>query len=84
MVRKIKVQIKDLNVHFGALEALKSISLEVYENEILSIIGPSNSGKSTFLRCLNRFNDTQSNFSFKGILTVNDENIFYYKNKVKM
>ncbi len=76
MVKEIKVQAKDLNVHFGAIEALKPISLDVYGNEILSIIGPSNSGKSTFLRCLNRFNDTEASFSFKGSLMVNGQNIY--------
>lgn len=71
-----KVQVKDLTVRFGTSEVLKSISLDVYEHEILSIIGPSNSGKSTFLRCLNRFNDTQPTFSFQGSIHVSDTNIY--------
>ncbi len=76
MVSPIKVQSKDLSVRYGSVEALKSISLDVYANEILSIIGPANSGKSTFLRCLNRFNDNQPNFSFKGLLTIDGQNIY--------
>ncbi len=76
MVKDIKVQAKDLNVRFGSLEVLKSISLDVYGNEILSIIGPSNSGKTTFLRCLNRFNDIQASFSLKGLLTVNGQDVY--------
>jgi phosphate transport system ATP-binding protein len=71
-----KVQVENLSVNFGALEVLKSISLNVYKNEILSIIGPSNSGKSTFLRCLNRFNDVQTNFSYTGNLTIDGTNIY--------
>lgn len=76
MVNPIKVQSKDLNVQYGHHEVLKSISLDVYSHEILSIIGPANSGKSTFLRCLNRFNDGQSNFSLQGLLTIDGQDIY--------
>ncbi|MBF0489230.1 MAG: phosphate ABC transporter ATP-binding protein [Candidatus Omnitrophica bacterium] len=76
MVKTVKVQALDLNVRYGTHEVLKALSLEVYGNEILSIIGPSNSGKTTFLRCLNRFNDMYASFHFKGTLTVNGVNIY--------
>lgn len=49
-----KISVKNLKKNFGALEVLKSISLEVSEGEVVCLIGPSGSGKSTFLRCLNR------------------------------
>ncbi|MDQ4096668.1 MAG: ATP-binding cassette domain-containing protein, partial [Actinomycetota bacterium] len=39
--------------HFGRLEVLKGIDLEVQRGEVMVIIGPSGSGKSTFLRCIN-------------------------------
>ena len=39
--------------HYGPLEVLKSISLEVAPQEVVCLIGPSGSGKSTFLRCVN-------------------------------
>ena len=39
--------------HFGRLEVLKGIDLEVVPGEVMCIIGPSGSGKSTFLRCIN-------------------------------
>lgn len=38
---------------FGELKAVKGVDVEVYDGEVLCIIGPSGSGKSTFLRCLN-------------------------------
>jgi len=38
---------------YGELEVLKKIDIDIYEGEVISIIGPSGSGKSTFLRCLN-------------------------------
>ena len=39
--------------HYGPLQVLKSISLEVAPKEVVCLIGPSGSGKSTFLRCVN-------------------------------
>jgi len=48
-----KVEIKNLKKHFGELEVLKDINLEVQEGEVICVIGPSGSGKSTMLRCIN-------------------------------
>ncbi len=47
--------LKAVNVHkhFGRLEVLKGITLQVREREVFCLIGPSGSGKSTFLRCIN-------------------------------
>ncbi|MBI1977050.1 MAG: phosphate ABC transporter ATP-binding protein, partial [Candidatus Omnitrophica bacterium] len=49
-----KIQVRDLSVFFGSVHALKGATLDVKKNEILGAIGPANSGKTTFLRCLNR------------------------------
>lgn len=48
------IEVKHLKKHFGSLSVLKDISLSVEDGEIISIIGSSGSGKSTFLRCLTR------------------------------
>lgn len=53
----VKVHVKNLKKNFGSLEVLKSISADVYEGEVVVLIGPSGSGKSTFLRCLNRLEE---------------------------
>lgn len=50
---KVKIHVENLRKTFGTLDVLKDISLDVYEGEVVCIIGPSGSGKSTFLRCLN-------------------------------
>ena len=49
----VKIRISHLYKSFDKLPVLKDISLEVYEGEVLVIIGPSGSGKSTLLRCMN-------------------------------
>jgi phosphate transport system ATP-binding protein len=74
-----KIHVHNLNVWFGAIQALKSISLDVRPNEILSIIGPSNSGKTTYLRCLNRFNDSNLRFKKEGTIEINGEEIYSSK-----
>ncbi len=48
------ISVQDLCMNFGKLEVIRGVSLDVYEGEVVCIIGPSGGGKSTFLRCLNR------------------------------
>jgi polar amino acid transport system ATP-binding protein len=47
------VKAEDVRKHFGRIEALRGIDLEVNEGEVMCVIGPSGSGKSTLLRCIN-------------------------------
>ncbi len=54
---KVKIHVTDLKKNFGKLKVLDGISADVYEGEVVVVIGPSGSGKSTFLRCLNRLED---------------------------
>jgi phosphate transport system ATP-binding protein len=62
----IKFNIENLNIWFGSVQALKNVTLQIQANEILSVIGPSNSGKTTFLRMLNRLNELYLNFKMQG------------------
>ena len=50
----VVLRTEDLKKNFGQLEVLKGITTEIRRGEVVSIIGPSGGGKSTFLRCLNR------------------------------
>ncbi len=50
----VKIHVSELNKNFGSIKVLQGISTDIYEGEVVCIIGPSGSGKSTFLRCLNR------------------------------
>ncbi len=57
-VDEARISCNDINVFYGQAQAIKQVSLDLGNNEILAMIGPSGCGKSTFLRCLNRMNDT--------------------------
>jgi polar amino acid transport system ATP-binding protein len=47
------IKVEHLSKRYGDLTVLKDISTEIKKGEVVSIIGPSGTGKSTFLRCLN-------------------------------
>ena len=53
MTKELLIEVKDLKKSFGDLQVLKGISQKIYKGEVVSIIGASGGGKSTFLRCLN-------------------------------
>jgi phosphate transport system ATP-binding protein len=63
-------------VFYGAKQALKEVSLDIYENQVTALIGPSGCGKSTYLRCLNRMNDTIEGCRVTGSILLDDENIY--------
>ncbi len=71
----VKFEIHDLNVWFGSVRAIKQVNMEIQSNEILSVIGPSNSGKTTFLRTLNRLNDLNINYRMAGTVELEREDI---------
>ena len=55
---------------------LKKIDLAIYPRDRLAIIGPASSGKTTFLRSLNRMNDLEPNFSHDGRILLDGEDIY--------
>lgn len=72
----VKVEVRRLCVSFSGEEVLKDLSLEIYEKEILGIIGPANSGKTSFLRTLNRLNDHHPLFQVQGEIFLDGKNIY--------
>lgn len=71
-----KIKVKGLSCYYGGKCVLESLDINVIKNEILTIIGPANSGKTTFLRTLNRMNDFDMNYSRKGAIYLDEDNIF--------
>ena len=57
---------RDLSVWYGSKQALRGVSLDVPEKQVMAFIGPSGCGKSTFLRCFNRMNDLIPNARVEG------------------
>ena len=53
----IKIDVKDINLHYGGFHALTGVSLGIRERSITAVIGPSGCGKSSLLRLFNRMND---------------------------
>ncbi len=76
MKKNIKLRIKDLNLYYGDLQALKDISIEIESNRVTALIGPSGCGKSTFLRVLNRMNDLISGVTINGSVILDDVDIY--------
>ncbi len=74
--RGSKFEVRDVRVDYGKNRALQGLSLDVIENEILSIIGPSNSGKTSFLRSLNRLNDLDPNARLTGTILLDGIDIY--------
>ena len=66
----------DLNLWYGAHQALHNISIDIPEKSITALIGPSGCGKSTFLKTLNRMNDLVSGVKITGEVTYEGENIY--------
>ncbi|MBQ9334591.1 MAG: amino acid ABC transporter ATP-binding protein [Lachnospiraceae bacterium] len=69
--RNVKIHVSNLRKCFGDLEVLQDISTDIYEGEVVVILGPSGSGKSTFLRCLNRLEEKTS-----GEIVVDGKDIY--------
>jgi phosphate transport system ATP-binding protein len=70
-----KIEVRDLTVAYGRESALRNLSLDILPNEILSIIGPSNSGKTSFLRALNRMNDLEPRIRTTGTIRLDGADI---------
>ena len=66
----------DLNLWYGAHQALHNISIDIPEKSITALIGPSGCGKSTFLKTRNRMNDLVGGVKITGEVTYEGENIY--------
>ena len=74
MVAKPIIRVINFSAYFDALQVLKNIDMEIHRNEILGIIGPSNSGKTTFLHALNKLNNLNIAYSQNGDIIFENQN----------
>ncbi|MEW5932525.1 MAG: phosphate ABC transporter ATP-binding protein [Bacillota bacterium] len=71
-----KVETHDLKFWYGKVQALKGITLRVGTGEQLTIMGPTGSGKTTFLRCLNRLNDLVPGTTREGQVLIDGQDAY--------
>ena len=70
------ITVQDLNLWYGAAQALHHVSMEIPEKSITALIGPSGCGKSTFLKTLNRMNDLIPGVKVTGSVLYKEQDVF--------
>ena len=75
-----KLRVRDLTIRYGDTVALKDASFEVRENEVFGIIGPANSGKTSFLRAINRMDEMMSGMHVSGEVIFNGKDVSEWQN----
>jgi len=71
-----KIRVKRFSAYFNGAPVLRNLDLDICPRERLAIIGPANSGKTTFLRSLNRLNDLEPSFSKTGSISLDGRDIY--------
>lgn len=74
------VEVRDLTVRYDGKSALANANLEIYRNEIFGIVGPANSGKTSFLRALNRMDAFDASMSVQGAVRINGKDVSAWRN----
>ena len=69
------IEVKGLNLRYGAAQAIYDVSVPIERNSVTAFIGPSGCGKSTLLRCLNRMNDLIPICNYDGEILYDGEDI---------
>lgn len=78
------IQVKHLDKSFGSLKVLKDVTVDIYKGDVVCVVGASGSGKSTFLRCLNRLEEpTGGQIFFEGV-DITDAKTDINKHRQKM
>ena len=69
-VPPLKAEARDLHFYYSGFQALKGISMPIYEHQVTALIGPSGCGKSTLLRCFNRMHDLYPGHRYGGSIEL--------------
>jgi phosphate transport system ATP-binding protein len=75
VTKKKKIEVADLHLFYGAREVLKGVTFDVYENEILAVIGPAQSGKTSLLRAFNRTLELTADAKTEGTIKLDGEDV---------
>ena len=75
-VPTVKIEARRFDFYYGAFQALKSVSLPIYAHAVTALIGPSGCGKTTFLRAINRMNDTIKGVRHGGDILIDGASIY--------
>ena len=78
-MREKRIEVSNLQVSYGAHEVLKGISFDVYDKEILAVIGPAQSGKTTMLKALNRTLEFVPDAKVSGTIKVDGQDAMLIK-----
>jgi phosphate transport system ATP-binding protein len=73
---EVKILTENLNLFYGDKQALFDINIALEKNKVTALIGPSGCGKSSFLRCINRMNDTIKDCKIAGRLYIDKRDIY--------
>jgi len=73
---RVKIRTENLSVWYGSLQAIKDVTMDIYDRTITAIIGPSGCGKSTFLRALNRMIEIIHGARVEGKVYLDGRNIY--------
>jgi len=73
---EVKILTENLNLFYGDKQALFDVNIALEKNKVTALIGPSGCGKSSFLRCINRMNDTIKDCSITGRLYIDKRDIY--------
>jgi len=76
----VHISFRNVSASYGPMAALREVNLEVYRREILGIIGPANSGKSTLLKCINRTIDFVPNARVTGKVLIDGQDVLKLRN----
>ncbi|NRP95038.1 Phosphate import ATP-binding protein PstB [Marinobacterium sp. xm-g-59] len=75
-VENPRMTARNVDVYYGDKHAIKDVTINIGEQEVIAFIGPSGCGKSTFLRTLNRMNDTIDICRVEGTIALDGQDIY--------
>ncbi len=73
---EVKFTTRNVDMYYGQSQALFDVNLDILDRTVTALIGPSGCGKTTYLRCLNRMNDTIPHTRIDGHLEMNGRDLY--------